>query len=90
MDSPSVIVFNKKLSGIIREKMYQMKLLKIWNNLILAKDKVKVLELGKSVETIINNRIGRIFSSMIEVSAILDDVRIHTIGGRVAGREIYE
>ena len=70
--------------------MYQMKLLKIWNNLILAKDKVKVLELGKSVETIINNRIGRIFSSMIEVSAILDDVRIHTIGGRVAGREIYE
>ena len=70
--------------------MYQMKLLKIWNNLILAKDKVKVLELGKSVETIINNRIGRIFSSMIEVSAILDDVRIHTIGGRVAWREIYE
>ena len=46
--------------------------------------------LGKSAETTINHRYGRIFSSMMEVSAILDDFRIDTIGGMVAGLEIYE
>ena len=93
----SVIVFHNKKSGIIREKMNKMKHIKIANNQILAKDKDEYLGdfiheggLSKSVETTINNRLGRIFSSMIEVSAILDDFRIDTIGGMVAGLEIYE
>jgi hypothetical protein len=93
----SVIVFHNKRSGIIREKMNKLKQLKIGNKQILAKDKDEYLGdfiheggLGKSAETTINHRFGRILSSIIEISAILDDFRIDTIGGLVAGLEIFE
>ena len=70
-----------------------MKLIKIGNNLILSEyeylwDFIHEGGLSKSVETEINYRLGRIFSSMIEVSAILDDFQIDTIGGMVAGLDI--
>ena len=71
--------------------------LKIGNKQIMAKQKDAYLGdiiheggLAISAETTINHRYGRIFSSIIEVSAILDDFRIDTIGGLVAGHEIYE
>ena len=93
----SVIVFHNKRSEIIREKMNQLKQLKLGNEQILAKNKDEYLGdfiheggLGKSAETTINHRFGRIFSSIIEISAILDDFRIDTIGGMVAGLEIFE
>ena len=46
--------------------------------------------LEKSVEATITSRYGRILNSIIEVSAILDDFRIDTIGGMKAGLEIFE
>ena len=68
----SVIVFHNKRSGIIREKMNQMKQIKIGNYQILAKDKDKYLAdfiheggLGKSDDTTITHWFGRIFSSII-------------------------
>ena len=33
---------------------------------------------------------GRIFSAITEISAVLDDYRINSIGGLSAGLEIYE
>ena len=44
----------------------------------------------KSVEATILKRYGRIFFAIIEVSAILDDFRIDSIGGLKAGLEIFE
>ena len=46
--------------------------------------------MGKSVEATILKRYGRIFSTIIEVSSILDDFRIDSIGGLKAGLEIFE
>ena len=42
------------------------------------------------MEATITSRYGRILNSIIEVSAILDDFRIDTIGGMKAGLEIFE
>jgi hypothetical protein len=46
--------------------------------------------LAKSVEATVAKRYGRIFSSIIEVCAILEDYRIDTIGGLKCGFEIFE
>ena len=93
----SSVIFQNKRSDKIRENINQLKSIKIGNEQIMVKDKDEYLGdfiheggLGKSAETTINHRYGRIFSSMMEVSAILDDFRIDTIGGMVAGLEIYE
>ena len=94
----SLIMFgNKRRAETIRSNINKLGSLKIGNNQIMAKEKDAYLGdilheggLAISAETTINHRYGRIFSSIIEVSAILDDFRIDTIGGLVAGHEIYE
>ena len=94
----SLIVFEKKKRmKSIRETINKMKNLKIGNEIIEAKEKDVYLGdciheegLEKSVEATIVSRYGRIFSSIIEVTAILNDYRIDTIGGINAGVEIFE
>ena len=94
----SLIVFEKKKRiEAIRKSINQSKSLKIGQDIIKAKIKDDYLGdviheegLEKSVEATIAKRYGRIFSSLIEVSAILDDFRIDSIGGMKAGLEIYE
>ena len=94
----SLIVFEKKKRiEAIRKSINQSKALKIGQDVIEAKVKDDYLGdviheegLEMSVEATIVKRYGKIFSSMIEVSAILDDFRIDSIGGMKAGLEIYE
>ena len=82
----SIVIFQNKRSALIREKINQMKSIKIGNEQILVKDKDEYLGdfiheggLGKSAKSTINHRYGRLFSSRIEVSAILDDFRISVV-----------
>ena len=93
------IVFQKNTRiNTIREAINKKKQLSICNTIIEAKEKDVYLGdilheggLSKSaLATVVTHRYGRIFSSMIEVSSILDDYRIDTIGGMKAGLEIYE
>ena len=93
----SVIVFQNKRSEMIRNNINKMKSIILGSKEVLAKEKDEYLGdflhesgLRKSVEVTINHRYGRIFSSIIEISAILDDFRIDTIGGMIAGLEIFE
>ena len=66
--------------------------LKICNQKILAKENDQYLGdfLHESVEATVSHRYGRIFSAIIEVSSILEDYRIDTIGGLKAGLDIFE
>ena len=73
------------------------KKLRIGNQTIAAREKVENLGdilheegLAKSVMQTVDKRYGRIFSAVIEISAVLDDYRINTIGGLSAGLEIFE
>ena len=82
----------KKKIRSVRESINRLESLKIGNKVIKAKEKDAYLGdmiheegLEKSVEATITYRYGRIFNSIIEVSAILDDFRIDTIGGMNAG-----
>ena len=94
----SLIVFQKNTRiNTIREAINNKKQLSICNTIIEAKEKDVYLGdilheggLSKSALATVTHRYGRIFSSMIEVSSILDDYRIDTIGGMKAGLEIYE
>ena len=94
----SLIVFQKNTRiNTIGEAINNKKQLSICNTIIEAKEKDVYLGdilheggLSKSALATVTHRYGRIFSSMIEVSSILDDYRIDTIGGMKAGLEIYE
>merc|ERR1712086_334863 len=94
----SVIIFQKsKKVNIIREAINKQKLLKICDQQILIKEKDDYLGdvlheggLSKSVEATVAKRYGRIFSSIIEVSSILEDYRIDTIGGLKSGYKIFD
>ena len=46
--------------------------------------------LAKSIETTINERYWRVLTSIKEVRAILEDCRIHRVGGALAGWKIWE
>ena len=46
--------------------------------------------LARSVKATIDKRYGRIYTAIIEISSVLDDYRIDTIGGIKAGLEIFE
>ena len=94
----SLIVFQKsKKINSIREAINKKKILKICNKTILVKEKDAYLGdilheggLASSAEATVTHRYGRIFSSIIEVSSILDDFRVDTIGGMKAGLDIFE
>ena len=94
----SVIVFGKKKRvETIRNQINNQKKLKIGEKIIEAKQKDDYLGdtiheegLEKSAEATIMKRYGRTLSSIIEVSAILDDFRIDTVGGLKAGLDIFE
>ena len=75
----------------------KIKLLKVCDQPILIKEKDDYLGvvqneggLSKSVEATVAKRYGRIFSSIIEVSSILEDNRIDTIGEFNSGYKICE
>ena len=81
----------------IREAINKEKKLKIGNQVIVAKEKDEYLGdtlheagLAKSVRATVDKRYGRIYSLMTEISAVLDDYRINSIGGLSAGVQIYE
>ena len=94
----SVIIFQKsKQVNLIREAINKQKLLKICDQPILIKEKDDYLGdvlheggLSKSMEATVAKRYGRIFSSIIEVSSILEDYRIDTIGGLKSGYKIFD
>ena len=94
----SLIVFDKKKKiEAIRKSINESKSMKIGQDIIKVKVKDDYLGevnheegLEKSVESTIEKRYGRVFSSLIEVTAILNDFRIDSIGGMKAGLEIYE
>ena len=72
-------------------------MLKVCDQPILIKEKDDYLGvvqneggLSKSVEATVAKRYGRIFSSIIEVSSILEDNRIDTIGEFNSGYKICE
>ena len=46
--------------------------------------------LAKSVEATVAKRFGRIFCNIIEISSILEDYRVETIGGLKSGLDIFE
>ena len=94
----SVLAFEKKRKvGKIREAINKEKRLTIGNQTVVAKEKDDYMgdtihEAGviKSVKCTVDKRYRRIVSAIVEVSAILDDYRIDTIGGLSAGLEIFE
>ena len=93
----SLLVFDKKCRvKSIREATNQGKHLNICDQVIKAKDKDNYLGdvlheegLSKSIQSTIDNRYGRTFMAIIEVAAILKDYRIDSIGGIIAGLEIF-
>ena len=46
--------------------------------------------LAKCVEATVAKRYGRIFSNIIEISSILEDYRVETVGGLKSGLDIFE
>ena len=94
----SVITFVKRNKiESVREAINKKKELKLSNQLIKVKEKDEYLGdvlhekgLSESVKETITKRHGRIFSAIIEISSILNDYRIDSIGGLKAGLEIYE
>ena len=98
IDKCSLIVFEKKKKiESVRETINRLESLKVGSEVIKAKVKDAYLGdiiheegLGKSIEATIMSRYGRIFNSIIEVTAILEDFRIDTMGGMSAGLEIFE
>ena len=81
----SILSFEKGSKGkAVREAI-------ICNQKIKFKEKDDYLEgLGKSVNATIDKRYSRIFSAIIEVSSILNDFRIYSVGGLKAGLEFFE
>ena len=81
----SILSFEKGSKGkAVREAI-------ICNQKIKFKEKDNYLEgLGKSVNATIDKRYSRIFSAIIEVSSILNDFRIYSVGGLKAGLEFFE
>ena len=94
----SILVCEKKNRiGQIREAINKEQSLSIGNETVVAKEKDDYLGdclheagLSKSVKITVDKRYGRVFSAMLEISAILEDYRIDSIGGLSAGLEIYE
>ena len=94
----SLIIFQKgnKIQSV-REAINKEKCLKICNEQIMVKEKDDYLGevlheggLSKSVEATVAKRYGRILTNIIEVSSILEDFRIDTIGGLKSGLDIFE
>ena len=94
----SIIIFQKgKKIQSVREAINKQKCLKICNQDILVKEKDDYLGdvlheggLPKCVEATVAKRFGRIFCNIIEISSILEDYRIETIGGLKSGLDIFE
>ena len=94
----SLIIFQKgnKIQSV-REAINKEKCLKICNEQIMVKEKDDYLGevlheggLAKSVEATVAKRYGRILTNIIEISSILEDFRIDTIGGLKSGLDIFE
>ena len=94
----SVIGFGRKKNvELIRETINNSQKLKLCNQDVRVKEKGEYLgdilhELGlsRSVRETIDKRYGRTFATIIEVTSILEDFRIDTLGGLKAGLDIFE
>ena len=94
----SVILFQRgKKVKAVREAINKQKCLKIYDQDILVKEKDDYLGdvlheggLAKCVEATVAKRFGRIFSNIIEISSILEDYRVETVGGLKSGLDIFE
>ena len=94
----SVILFQRgKKIKAVREAINKKKCLKIYDQDILVKEKDDYLGdvlheggLAKCVEATVAKRFGRIFSNIIEISSILEDYRVETVGGLKSGLDIFE
>ena len=94
----SVLIMEKtNRIGQMRELINKENSVKIGNQCIKAKEKDDYLGdiiheggLSESVKHTVNKRYGRIVSLILEVSAILNDFRVDSIGGLRAGLEIFE
>jgi len=94
----SILVFDKKdRVQKIRDSINEENKLRICDKSIKAKNKDDYLgdvlhegSLTKSVQATIEKRYGKIFMAICEVSSILNDYRIDTVGGLLAGLEIFD
>ena len=94
----SIIVFDKKSQhGCVREAVNRDKSLQICNQIIKTKVKDDYLGdvlheegLAKSAQATIDKRYGKSYMAIVEVIAILNDFRIDTVGGILAGLEIFD
>ena len=94
----SILVFDKKSQhGCVREAVNRDKSLKICNQILKAKVKDDYLGdvlheegLTKSVHATIDKRYGKSYMAIVEVMAILNDFRIDTVGGILAGLQIFD
>lgn len=53
-------------------------------------DQISASGLADSVLDTVNLRAGKVTTSIYEIKAILEDCRIHSVGGIVAGLELWE
>ena len=98
IDKCSIIVFGKKAKvESIRNKINRDKSLTLDDKIVKAKEKDEYLGdmlheagLAMSAHETVNKRCGKMFSSIIEISSILDDFRIDSLGGLKAGLDIFE
>ena len=98
IDKCSTIIFGKKsLVQSMRNQINKDKSLTLDDKVILVKEKDDYLGdtlheagLSASAHATVSKRCGKIFSLIIEISSILDDFRIDSLGGLKAGLDIYE
>ena len=98
IDKCSIIVFGKKAKvESIRNKINRDKSLTLDDKIVKAKEKDEYLGdmlheagLAMSAHETVNKRCGKMFSSIIEISSILDDFRIDSLGGLKAGLDIFD
>ena len=81
----------------MRNQINKDKSLTLDDKVVLVKEKDDYLGdtlhesgLSASAHATVSKRCGKIFSLIIEISSILDDFRIDSLGGLKAGLDIYE
>ena len=91
-----IIIGSKKNTECLRKEISEQPLL-LCGNIMKEKTTDKYLGeiistegLAASVQSTIMDRFGRVFASLIETRAIVQDCRSHVVGGITAGLDIWE
>ena len=98
IDKSATIIFGKrKKVDQIRNFIEQNNSLTINGINVKIKDEEKYLGdyfhsggLSKSVEVTVNKRYGAVLNSIIELKAVIEDFRMHKLGGIISGLDIFK